>query len=149
MYSLQLVEDYCCRRFVRKQPHNPPYLHVFHCLKQADGVRRATPLLLVLVCIELSDVIFAVDSIPAVFAVTKVMVAFAPPLLTNHDILFFPALYVYIMPYRFSVLSHLDRTQSSRFWRRTVLCPDLLYITRRDESTNDVNINLYALGDSV
>ncbi|CAN0455962.1 unnamed protein product [Laminaria digitata] len=37
----------------------------------ADGVRRATPLLLVLVCIELSDVIFAVDSIPAVFAVTK------------------------------------------------------------------------------
>eukprot|EP00904_Undaria_pinnatifida_P005395 jgi/Undpi1/1986/HiC_scaffold_12.g05373.m1 len=36
-----------------------------------DGIRRATPLLLVLVCIELSDVIFAVDSIPAVFAVTK------------------------------------------------------------------------------
>ncbi|CAM9965524.1 unnamed protein product, partial [Sphacelaria rigidula] len=32
---------------------------------------RATPLLLVLVCIELSDVVFAVDSIPAVFAVTK------------------------------------------------------------------------------
>eukprot|EP00752_Nemacystus_decipiens_P012890 g11410.t1 len=36
-----------------------------------DGVRRATPLLLVLACIELSDIIFAVDSIPAVFAVTK------------------------------------------------------------------------------
>lgn len=36
-----------------------------------DGVRRATPLLLVLLCIELSDVVFAVDSIPAVFAVTK------------------------------------------------------------------------------
>lgn len=52
---------------------------VSHCLEQADGVRRATPLLLVLVCIELSDVIFAVDSIPAVFAVTKVMVAFPPP----------------------------------------------------------------------
>ena len=64
---------------MRGQPRNPPhyYKHVSHCLKQADGVRRATPLLLVLVCIELSDVIFAVDSIPAVFAVTKVMVAFA------------------------------------------------------------------------
>jgi tellurite resistance protein TerC len=30
----------------------------------------ATPLLLVLVMVELSDVVFAVDSIPAVFAVT-------------------------------------------------------------------------------
>lgn len=39
---------------------------------QVDGVRRATPLLLVLACIELSDIVFAVDSIPAVFGVTKV-----------------------------------------------------------------------------
>src|SRR6185295_9151497 len=31
----------------------------------------ATPLLLVLVCVETSDLIFAVDSIPAIFAVTK------------------------------------------------------------------------------
>lgn len=31
---------------------------------------RPTPLLLVLVCIELSDILFAVDSIPAVFGVT-------------------------------------------------------------------------------
>jgi TerC family integral membrane protein len=36
-----------------------------------DGARRATPLLLVLVCVELSDVLFAVDSIPAVFGVTE------------------------------------------------------------------------------
>lgn len=36
----------------------------------ADGTRAATPLLLVLLVIELSDVIFAVDSIPAVFGVT-------------------------------------------------------------------------------
>ncbi|MCP1660457.1 TerC family protein [Neisseria perflava] len=35
-----------------------------------NGKRVATPLLMVLVMIELSDVIFAVDSIPAVFAVT-------------------------------------------------------------------------------
>ena len=35
-----------------------------------DGVRVATPLLLVLAVIELSDVVFAVDSIPAIFGVT-------------------------------------------------------------------------------
>ena len=34
------------------------------------GVLFATPLLLVLILVELSDVIFAVDSIPAIFAVT-------------------------------------------------------------------------------
>jgi tellurite resistance protein TerC len=36
-----------------------------------DGLWFATPLLLVLVVIEASDVVFAVDSIPAVFAVTR------------------------------------------------------------------------------
>eukprot|EP00884_Botryococcus_braunii_P017720 jgi/Botrbrau1/4631/Bobra.33_2s0003.1 len=36
-----------------------------------NGVRTATPLLLVLVVVELSDVMFAIDSVPAVFGVTK------------------------------------------------------------------------------
>jgi tellurite resistance protein TerC len=36
-----------------------------------NGMRYATPLLLVLVLVEVSDLIFAVDSIPAIFAVTK------------------------------------------------------------------------------
>lgn len=35
------------------------------------GVRRATPMLVVLICIELSDVIFAVDSIPAVVGISQ------------------------------------------------------------------------------
>lgn len=35
-----------------------------------DGVRMATPMLLVLVVIEFTDLLFAVDSIPAIFAVT-------------------------------------------------------------------------------
>ncbi len=35
-----------------------------------NGVRMATPLLLALVLVEISDVIFAVDSIPAIFAIT-------------------------------------------------------------------------------
>lgn len=33
-------------------------------------MRRATPLLLVVLCVELSDVLFAVDSIPAIFGIT-------------------------------------------------------------------------------
>jgi TerC family integral membrane protein len=35
------------------------------------GKRHATPLLLVLVAIEAADIVFAVDSIPAIFAITK------------------------------------------------------------------------------
>ncbi|WP_418648571.1 TerC family protein [Thauera butanivorans] len=35
-----------------------------------DGVRMITPLFLALVLVEISDVIFAVDSIPAIFAIT-------------------------------------------------------------------------------
>ena len=35
-----------------------------------DGVRMMTPLFLALVLVEISDVIFAVDSIPAIFAIT-------------------------------------------------------------------------------
>ncbi|HYD94901.1 MAG TPA: TerC family protein [Noviherbaspirillum sp.] len=36
-----------------------------------DGVRFFTPLFLVLALVELSDVVFAVDSIPAIFAITS------------------------------------------------------------------------------
>ena len=36
-----------------------------------DGVRYATPLFLVLIAVETSDVLFAVDSIPAIFGVTQ------------------------------------------------------------------------------
>ena len=35
-----------------------------------NGIRMATPLFIVLLLVEVSDVIFAVDSIPAIFAVT-------------------------------------------------------------------------------
>lgn len=41
-----------------------------HFFVRKKGVLFATPLLLVLIMVELSDVIFAVDSIPAIFAVT-------------------------------------------------------------------------------
>jgi tellurite resistance protein TerC len=36
-----------------------------------EGLRHATPLFMVLVLVEVTDLIFAVDSIPAIFAVTR------------------------------------------------------------------------------
>lgn len=54
------------RRFV-------PMTEVYHdqkLLVRRNGVLLATPLLAVLVLVEVTDVVFAVDSIPAIFAVT-------------------------------------------------------------------------------
>ena len=39
---------------------------------EIDGIRKATPMLLCMIAVEISDVVFAVDSIPAVFGVTEV-----------------------------------------------------------------------------
>lgn len=47
-----------------------------------NGIRKATPLFSALIAIEITDLIFAVDSIPAVFAVTQdAFVAFASNIL--------------------------------------------------------------------
>lgn len=47
-----------------------------------NGIKKATPLFLALIVIEVTDLIFAVDSIPAVFAVTQdAFVAFASNIL--------------------------------------------------------------------
>ena len=54
------------RRFV---PSVSDY-HGGHFTVREAGKRYATPLLLVLVAIEATDIVFAVDSIPAIFAVT-------------------------------------------------------------------------------
>ena len=45
--------------------------HGGHFTVVKAGKRYATPLLLVLVAIETTDLVFAVDSIPAIFAITK------------------------------------------------------------------------------
>lgn len=54
------------RRHIRMS--NDYHGEAFFVMK--DGLRYATPMFLVLVMVELSDVVFAVDSIPAIFAVT-------------------------------------------------------------------------------
>jgi len=56
--------------FQRFIPSTHDY-HGNHMLVRVDGRLLATPLLAVLIVVEVSDVIFAVDSIPAVFAVTE------------------------------------------------------------------------------
>ncbi len=58
------------RIFQRLVPTTPDY-HGSKFWIRENGRRLATPLLTVLVLIEVSDIIFAVDSIPAIFAVTQ------------------------------------------------------------------------------
>ena len=48
-----------------------PELHGERFIVRVDGKRYATPLLVALAAIESADLVFAVDSIPAVFAVTR------------------------------------------------------------------------------
>jgi tellurite resistance protein TerC len=45
--------------------------HGKHFFTVENGKRIATPLLLVLVLVEFTDLIFAIDSIPAIFGVTR------------------------------------------------------------------------------
>ncbi len=58
------------RLFQRLVPTTPNYHGAKFWIRE-NGRRLATPLLTVLVLIEVSDIVFAVDSIPAIFAVTQ------------------------------------------------------------------------------
>jgi tellurite resistance protein TerC len=55
--------------FTRMLPSTPT-LDGPHFTTRVDGRLLATPLLLVLVLIEITDLVFAIDSIPAIFAIT-------------------------------------------------------------------------------
>jgi len=57
-------------RWIRSHLRMTDKIENEHFFTRRNGVLFATPLLLVLILVELSDVIFAVDSIPAIFAVT-------------------------------------------------------------------------------
>ena len=56
------------RRFI---PLSPSYDGTRFLTRTATGKVLATPLLLVVLVVEWSDVVFAIDSIPAIFAVTR------------------------------------------------------------------------------
>ncbi|HWI20397.1 MAG TPA: TerC family protein [Vicinamibacterales bacterium] len=58
------------RLFKRFMPVTPDF-HGQRFLVRLDGKWHATPLMVALVFLELSDVIFAVDSVPAIFAISR------------------------------------------------------------------------------
>ncbi len=57
------------RWFKKLMPVTPDYRGDKFFVRE-NGIRMATPLFVVLLLVEISDLIFAVDSIPAIFAVT-------------------------------------------------------------------------------
>ena len=57
-------------RWIRKLVPVSPDYHEDRFVTRVNARLVATPLLIVLVCIEVSDLVFAVDSIPAIFGVT-------------------------------------------------------------------------------
>ena len=57
-------------RWLRGHMRITPGFHGQAFFVRIDGLRYATPMFLVLMMIEASDLVFAVDSIPAIFAVT-------------------------------------------------------------------------------
>jgi tellurite resistance protein TerC len=57
--------------FLRRHLRVTPQLHGHRFFAIEDGRRVATPLLLALLAIEATDILFAVDSVPAVFAISE------------------------------------------------------------------------------
>jgi tellurite resistance protein TerC len=57
-------------RWLRRHLRITPSFHGESFFVRQNGILWATPMFLVLILIEASDVVFAVDSIPAIFAVT-------------------------------------------------------------------------------
>ena len=58
-------------RILRRMLPVTPGLHGDKFLLRLNGVWHATPLFVCLVFIEVSDIVFAVDSVPAIFALTR------------------------------------------------------------------------------
>jgi len=58
-------------RLLRKLVPVTPKLEGQKFFLRKDGVLYATPLLVCLVFVELTDIVFAIDSVPAIFALTK------------------------------------------------------------------------------
>lgn len=58
-------------RLTRKLLPVTDTFHDKHFFVRVNGVLHGTPLLLALVAIEMSDIVFAIDSVPAIFALTN------------------------------------------------------------------------------
>lgn len=58
-------------RFMKKHIRVSDKMHGDHFFIKENGLTYATPLFVALIFLEMTDVIFAVDSVPAIFAITK------------------------------------------------------------------------------
>src|SRR5690606_29997447 len=67
------IEDMTILKWLRKRMRLTPQLEGDKFFIRKDGLLWATPLLLVLILVEASDVLFAVESITAIFAVTRAL----------------------------------------------------------------------------
>ena len=65
------LDDNPALKWMRKHLPLTPDYHGNRFVVTLDGARRYTPLFVVIVLIAVTDVIFAVDSIPAIFAITR------------------------------------------------------------------------------
>jgi tellurite resistance protein TerC len=68
--SEHVPENGIAYRLLRRVIPATAQLHGNHFFTRIDGRRVATPLFLTLALVEISDVVFALDSVPAVFGVT-------------------------------------------------------------------------------
>lgn len=64
-------QDKWITRFLMKHFRYDPKIEGMHFIRKIDGKTFMTPLIVALVVVEVSDVIFAVDSIPAIFGITQ------------------------------------------------------------------------------
>ena len=64
-------KDKWITKFMMKHFHYDPKIEGMHFIRKIDGKTYLTPLIVALVVVEFSDVIFAVDSIPAIFGITQ------------------------------------------------------------------------------
>ena len=69
----KVVKEACdvCSTWIARLVRVSPVLHGHDFWRRESGRRVATPLLVALVVIETTDIVFALDSIPAVLAVTR------------------------------------------------------------------------------
>lgn len=63
-------KDKWITKFLMKHTRYTGEVEGMHFFKRVDGLLYITPLMVALVVIEVSDVVFAVDSIPAIFGIT-------------------------------------------------------------------------------
>lgn len=64
-------EDNLALRLARRHLRTTPEFHGDRFFTVVNGVRRATPLLLVVTVVEMTDLVFAIDSVPAVLSVSN------------------------------------------------------------------------------